>query len=133
MEERTALQHNEPLAQLIRTWQKEAKLLEERYGQIAQAHLTRQHANDLEETLNNTLNATLSLTQAAAITGYSRDHLGKLVGAGKLRNHGTTKARPLVKLNELPRKPALHNAEAPAISSRRYLARAVVNHQTEEA
>ena len=47
----------------------------------------------------------LTLTQAAEVTGYTDDHLGRLVREGKLTNYGE-KHSPRVKRSELPMKPA---------------------------
>lgn len=43
----------------------------------------------------------LNLTQAAELTGYSADHLGKLVRKGTLTNYGK-KGSPRVRRSELP-------------------------------
>lgn len=48
----------------------------------------------------------LTITAAAARSGYSSDHLSRLVRNGALPNYGK-KGRPLVKLSECPRKPKL--------------------------
>lgn len=53
----------------------------------------------------------LSLTEAARRTGYTPDHLGRLIGAGALTNYGQ-KGRPRVKLSECPAKPALRKVPA---------------------
>jgi hypothetical protein len=58
----------------------------------------------------------VSLKEAALMSGYSPDHLGRLVKAGQLTNRGT-KARPKVLVADLPRKPAaakLNRAQAVA-------------------
>jgi hypothetical protein len=49
---------------------------------------------------------TLSLEQAARTSGYSADHLGRLIRQGKLQNVGRKHA-PRVREADLPRKPAL--------------------------
>lgn len=47
--------------------------------------------------------APVSLVRAAIATGYSADHLGRLVRDGQLKNHGRH-GRPLVRLSECPRR-----------------------------
>lgn len=46
----------------------------------------------------------LNLTDAARLSGYSREHLGRLVQSGKLHNAGRPNA-PRVRLSHLPLKP----------------------------
>ena len=46
----------------------------------------------------------LSLTEAAVESGYSADHLGALIGAGRLPNAGH-KHSPRIRRQDLPRKP----------------------------
>lgn len=46
----------------------------------------------------------LKLSEASRLCGYSPDHLRVLIKAGKLTNRGRPHA-PLVRRNELPRKP----------------------------
>lgn len=46
----------------------------------------------------------VTLTEAAEITGYSRDHLSRLVRRGCIRNAGR-KHRPLLAVRDLPLRP----------------------------
>ena len=46
----------------------------------------------------------LSLHQAAHESGYTPDHLGRLLREGKVQNAGR-KARPLIRRSDLPSKP----------------------------
>ena len=46
----------------------------------------------------------LTLAEAATVSGYCADHLGRLIRAGTLTNHGRKNA-PRVRRGELPRKP----------------------------
>jgi len=48
----------------------------------------------------------LTLQEAAQISGYSADHLGRLVRSGRLPNHGRKHA-PRVRRADLPMKPLL--------------------------
>lgn len=47
----------------------------------------------------------LSLGEAAAASGYSVDHLGRLIRQGRIANAGR-KGKPLVRLEDLPRRVA---------------------------
>lgn len=58
----------------------------------------------------------LSLAEAAKRTGYSPDHLSRLVRDGALANYGR-KGAPRVKLSECPAKPALRKSYAPAYNA----------------
>jgi hypothetical protein len=57
--------------------------------------------------------APVSLVEAALRTGYTADHLSRLVRDGALANHGR-KGAPRVKLSECPTKPGLRGPYAPA-------------------
>ncbi len=48
--------------------------------------------------------ATLTLTDASNLSGYTTDHLSRLIREGKLANHGR-KGKPLVRRSELPMRP----------------------------
>lgn len=60
--------------------------------------------NDLEALAASRDQETVSLTEAAEITGYSRDHLSRLVRNGCIRNEGR-KHRPLLAVGDLPLRP----------------------------
>lgn len=51
----------------------------------------------------------LTLDQAEKESGYSYDHLRKMIAAGTLPNHGR-KGKPLVRRSELPKKPTSKKA-----------------------
>lgn len=80
--------------------------------------------------------AVLSLREAARASGYSADHLGRLVRAGLLQNVGRPNA-PRIRLVDLPRKAGigqsrddLTRTHHPA-KSRVQIARSVVNSMKE--
>jgi hypothetical protein len=60
---------------------------------------------DLDAFVNESSEEALSLRQAAAESGYSVDHLGRLIREGKLPNVGRTNA-PKIRRGDLPRKTA---------------------------
>lgn len=72
------------------------------------AQLAQEVIADLES-LSNGDDETLTYAQAAALSRYSVDHIGRLVRDGKLRDVGR-KGAPRVLASELPRKPALQLA-----------------------
>ncbi|MDE0475062.1 MAG: hypothetical protein OXI50_10910 [Gammaproteobacteria bacterium] len=83
-------------------WRKQAKSLR-RYGGETPATAIERCADDLEATLVERDETTLSLVEAARESGYSRDHLGRLVRDGKIPNAGRLNA-PRIARRHLPRK-----------------------------
>ena len=88
-------------------WRRQAKSLR-RYGGETPATAIERCADDLEATLVERDETTFSLVEAARESGYSADHLGRLVRDGKIPNAGRPGA-PRIALRDLPRK-----ASAPA-------------------
>lgn len=88
-------------------------------------------ASTLEEALKAQESELITLTEAAAISGFSADHLGRLVREGRIPNHGRPNA-PRVRRAELPRKThctgstCLTDPKEP-VSSFSQIARAVVH------
>jgi len=83
-------------------WRKQAKSLR-RYGGETPATAIERCADDLEATLVERDETTFSLVEASRESGYSRDHLGRLVREGKIPNAGRPNA-PRIALKDLPRK-----------------------------
>lgn len=88
---------------LVQRWRKDAVLLRQ-YRNNQQAESLEDRAAELEALLHEEENALLSLAEAAGVTGYSTDHLGRLVRQGRLPNAGT-KHRPRIRHGDLPRRP----------------------------
>ena len=88
-------------------WRRQAKALR-RYGGETPAVALDSCAAELEATLIEKDEITFSLTEAARESGYSADHLGRLVRDGKIPNAGRPGA-PRIARGHLPRK-----AQAPA-------------------
>jgi len=84
---------------LVATWRQRATELQE-YAPTAATAFTKAAA-ELEEALAMSQDAVVSLNDAARQSGYSPDHLGRLVREGKLENLGT-RHRPRVRLGDLP-------------------------------
>ena len=83
-------------------WRRQAKALR-RYGGETPAVALERCADDLDATLRERDETTLSLVEAARESGYSRDHLGRLVRDGKIPNAGRPNA-PRIARRHLPRK-----------------------------
>ncbi len=90
------------IRKLPAAWRRQAKTLR-RYGGRALATALERCADELEGTIQERDETTLSLTDAARESGYSREHLGRLVRDGKIPNAGRPGA-PRVERRHLPRK-----------------------------
>jgi hypothetical protein len=101
-------------AELVQAWRQQAAAYD-RDGQPG-ARLLARCADELEAALATTADALVPLNDAARLSGYSPDHLGRLIRDGKLMNLGT-RHRPRVRVGDLPRKPALTGRRRPAIVS----------------
>jgi hypothetical protein len=91
------------LEALVTRWRAQAGDLR-RFGAGGQADAVDQCAVELESALASMGDEMLSLESAARESGYSADHLGRLIRTGRLTNHGRPKA-PKVRHGELPKKP----------------------------
>ena len=94
---------NRPDAEaLVAAWRGRAASLRRYAPEVANAY--EDAAGELEASLRETGADLLSLQAAARECGYSSDHLGRLIRAGKLTNHGREHA-PKEQRGELPSKP----------------------------
>ena len=84
------------------TWRRRAKALR-RYGSEPPAVTLERCAAELEDTIADRDETTFSLVEASRESGYSADHLGRLVRDGKIPNAGRPGA-PRIALKDLPRK-----------------------------
>jgi hypothetical protein len=75
------------------------------YGHEATATTLERSRKELLDVIEQAGNELLNLTQAAAASGYTADHIGRQVRAGRLKNHGRPKA-PRVRRADLPKKVA---------------------------
>ncbi len=87
--------------ELPAVWRERAVALE-RYAP-AVANAIRDLAAELEAALREAELGTLTLTAAARLSGYSREHLSRLLRDGKVPNAGRPNA-PRVRVGDLPRK-----------------------------
>ena len=84
------------------TWRERAKGLARYAPTVATA--IEELADELAAVLAESDETLLSLEAAGRESGYSADHLGRLVKQGSLRNYGRKHA-PKVRRGDLPRKP----------------------------
>lgn len=85
-------------------WRERAEQLRA-YGAEPQAIVLERAADELDAALRASATEQLDLQAAAAESGYSADHLGRLVRGGGLPNAGRKHA-PKIRRADLPRKPA---------------------------
>lgn len=90
------------LADLISSWRVQSQELRA-WGAESNAQTLERAADQLEAALQEQQDELLTLRQGAEVSGYSEDHLGRLVREGKLTNHGRRNA-PRVRRGELPKK-----------------------------
>ena len=97
-------------------WRKRAKTLR-RYGGETSATAIERCADDLEATIAERDDTTFSLVEAARESGYSADHLGRLVRDGRIPNAGRPGA-PRIARRDLPRKAHAPTDPPPPLADR---------------
>jgi hypothetical protein len=90
------------ITELTTAWREQAKELE-RYQAHAQAATLQLCAAQLDETARRIDDGVLSLADASRRSGYSADHLSKLVATNRIPNAGR-KGKPLIRVRDLPKK-----------------------------
>jgi len=90
-------------ADLLQLWQQRADFLHQ-YGDPNSARLWRTAAVELERALEAFGGETLTLADAAKVSGYSRGYIRKQIAAGDLPNAGR-KNQPRVRRADLKAKP----------------------------
>ena len=109
---------------LVARWRTEAKSLRYR-GASPQAELLESCASDLEQLLEEWGREALTLGEAAKLSGYSAEHLGRLIRDGKIPNAGRLGA-PRITCGDLPRKPDVAaDTETGHISSKQIVRSAI--------
>ena len=119
MRARTADRTEVEVETLPGTWRRRAKALR-RYGGETPAIALESCAAELKAALIDRDETTFSLTEAARESGYSTDHLGRLVRDGKIPNAGRPGA-PRIARRHLPRKTGADRpglAETPRVRER---------------
>lgn len=88
---------------LPKAWRERSLLLKEWAAAEGAAKAWEQAATELEQCLTRHEDETLNLQQAAALSGFNADHLGRLIRLGRIRNAGRKNA-PRILRKDLPRK-----------------------------
>ena len=92
------------IATLPVEWKARAKNLRRWAGASEAATAWETAAAELEAALSGEEEELLDLQAASTVSGYSADHLGRLVRQGRIPNAGRRNA-PKIRLSDLPRKP----------------------------
>lgn len=98
---------------LTTLWRARADELEPYAPTVAKA--IRTCADELETASKADASELVSLAEAALLSGYDADSLGRMIRDGRLINYGK-KARPRVRRSDLPRKPGHHEIDAAGIA-----------------
>ncbi len=88
---------------LATRWRADAEVLD-RNGAEQLARICRTHADEIDHALQQEADEALSLTEAAAASGYSTDRLRHMITEGKISNAGRRGA-PRIRRGDLPVKP----------------------------
>ncbi len=94
-----------PRDAFLTKWKDEADTMRRRGALVPGAALCDEILSDLEAVFASEENALLTLQEASARSGYSPDHLGKLLNSGRIPNAGRWHS-PRIRAADLPRKPA---------------------------
>ncbi|MBA2688875.1 MAG: hypothetical protein H0U64_12385 [Gemmatimonadaceae bacterium] len=115
-------------------WRRKAEEWTRYSAQVEGAQVIADLLADLEAILRSEDEDKLTLAEAAEVSGYSRDHIGRCVRKGTIANVGRPRS-PRVRRGDLPAKPlALRDAPAEAIipiTSKGQIARSVVTSRHE--
>lgn len=105
--------------------------LRESFGDEARAHALEWAVRRMETALGGWADDVLTLAEAARESGYSVDHLGREIRAGRIPNAGRPHA-PRIRRGDLPHKASpLRPPAGPFMLDRTQVARSVVNAQGE--
>jgi hypothetical protein len=102
---------------LAGSWRSRAGKLRDWAAAEEVAHAWEEAARELEAVLASVEQELLNLQQASDRSGYSPDHLGRLIRDGKLPNSGRVNA-PKIRVGDLPRKPGQIPARTAAQQTR---------------
>ncbi|CAN5730766.1 hypothetical protein BH23GEM5_BH23GEM5_20710 [soil metagenome] len=102
-------------------WAERAEALRQHGGGVADgpAHIWAAATAELNGSIRAQENEVLTIRQAADESGYSEDHLRRLLRDGKVQNRGT-KHSPRIRRGDLPRKPTSSRRERAAAKEDHY-------------
>ena len=122
------------LEALLSRWREEKARYQSVTALVRADRLIEAFLNDLSTLARSDDVKMLTLTRAAELSGYSRQHLSHLLKEKKLRNYGRPRA-PRVRPDELPRKPGYLpetiGTEHVSPTSRGQVVRSVLERSTE--
>jgi len=95
-----------PREAFLARWRGEADAMRRRGVMVVGAQLCDEFVRDAEALFAAEEDALLTLEEAAAASGYSTEHIARLIRQGKLPNAGRWHA-PRLRARDLPRKPAV--------------------------
>lgn len=87
----------------VEKWNGQAEAWTRLKAQVSGSEVCRDVLEDLRAIGSDLAGVTLNLTEAAELSGYTPDHLSRMVRAGQLPNHGEPH-RPRIPLMSLPAK-----------------------------
>lgn len=121
-----------PLDVLRQRWLARRDELRRLHALVDGATLCEELLSELDRLADDSTGELLSLTRAAVESGYSADHLGRLIREGKIPNAGRQHA-PRIRRADLPMKAgALRSARPRVILDRTQIARSVVATHAEQ-
>jgi hypothetical protein len=95
----------EHLGKVIQRWEERRQEWSRLRVQVDGAALAKEVVADLEHIAEADNSEELTLSAAAALSGYSRDHLARLIREGAIRNAGK-RGKPRIYRIDLPIRPA---------------------------
>jgi hypothetical protein len=111
--------------ELTAHWRSKASVFRE-HEQTSVAIAYELCAKQLDEALKSIAEAPLTLAEAAQLSGYSTDHLGRLIREGKVPNAGRPGA-PRIARKDLPRKSEMAPSQGTRHLDRTQIVRSAIN------
>lgn len=121
------MSNHDPAASLAEQWREQAAAHQRDGALVEGAALLRRCADELEARVAAYGAELLDLQDAAAESGYSADHLGRLVRDGTLPNAGRPHA-PRIKRADLPRKPCIASSALSSLPFRQMVRSVASSH-----
>ncbi len=90
--------------EFLAKWTAEAEAMHRRGVMVNGAGLCNEILTDFQTVMTTQVGSVLSLPEAAARSGYTVEHLGRMVREGRIPNAGR-KGSPRIRSADLPRKP----------------------------